>query len=92
MDHSCGMSIARCCKIKIKIWFQQPVVAGRSAGGPAEGQVRGADIQGRRPAKNEQHVGGKREKSVYRREPRPGRPFRASIVRRANRKSTASIT
>lgn len=73
-----------CCTRDI---LQESVVTRRRAGGPAEGQVRGADIQGGRSAENEQHAGGERKKSVYRREPRPGRSVRASVVRRADRKS-----
>jgi len=66
------------------VTFQQPVVAGRRAGGPAKGEIRGAYIQGGRAAENEQHAGGQREEGVHRREPRPGRSVRASVVRRAH--------
>lgn len=65
-----GRIIARyTCTICLYVFAQEPVATRRRAHRPAEGQVRGADIQSRRFAENEQHVGGKREKSVYRRDP-----------------------
>lgn len=72
-------------------YIQKPFVAGRRAGRSPEGQVRGPNIQGRRSAENEQHAGGKREKSIYRRDPRSGRPVRASFVRRANSTSKSQL-